>query len=1391
MSEAETPQTAPAAEPTPVAGPPPLSAWRKYGVILPMGLLLSAMLALLGLDTRIGHRLIADLIAGIELDNGLRIEVGRIEGSIWDRVRFEGVVLRDPHGAFLRVGEVGLEWRPLNWFSQGLDIRQLVFRRGGLARLPQFRETPPSSPWPDFDIRIDRLAIEKLSIAKPVLGSERRLDLSAQARLTKGAARLSMQGRTTGGDRLTALFDAAEASDRFDLAVDYVAPKGGLLAALSGTADDRRLRIAGKGTWHDWRGSLNADQHGRRMAALTLSHQGEKLGLAGLVSTNPLLSGGGQAALGPQVSVLACGTLVGKVLNGRASLSSRKLAVLAEGGVDLGGGAFDKLTVSVAGRQPVPAGADDVFDGLKAKLGYVASTRHWQSRDTGFETMVAHGLATRKGLEWRIPLAVEAAAIVTGDPFLDRELRQVRGKGLLRLEGSRLSGDGVTLDVAHAHARAALRLDFARGSYHVAGPLAVKGWGFDLGPLDGQAAVVVTFERGHPWHAEANITSGALHAGNAGVESFAGESVALRGRLELGQGRRFVLSDAHATSDLLRMNLAMHRGADGHLMLDADGQQARWGAFTTALSFGEFGPSGQVHFPDPIPSAGVRDLTLALEAGADQMRIDAAGQSLLGPFAGVLGYHDSVGSVPARLEVKRLNLSDTTVAGALDLAPGGTSGVLTLSGGGVSGAIRLAPQDGGQGVDVAISARNAHFAAARPITIGSAQLNLLGMVHKHHSTLSGKLEALGVGEGRLFVARLGATAALADGKGRIAATIGGRRGSRFDLQVLGDVAPDQLAVMLGGSFAGQAISMPRRAVFTAENAPDGVNLGWRLAPAELNFGGGRVVASGLVGDATTQLKVSLADMPLVLADLVIPDLGLSGKASGELSYAREREKLPAGEASLQLRGLSRSGLSLSSRPVDMGLSAKLDAHSFELRGVASEAGQTRGRLQARISAMPDAGLLPERLRAGRLFAQMRYAGPADALWRLMALDSFDLTGPVEVAADIGGTLDTPEIVGSLAGQELRLQSAVAGTDVTHISAHGAFAGGTLTLSGLQGRTGATGQISGSGRIDFSGMEGGRGPGIDLTLAARKAQLIARSDMALTATGPLRILSDGQTGTIAGRLNVDSARWRLGQAPAAALLPDIRTREINHRADFTPAERQMPWRLLVDASGKGIKLQGLGLDSQWNANVALRGTLDEPAIRGSADMVQGIYEFAGMHFDLSRGRILFDGSSPPDPRLDMAANADVQGMAATVTVRGTALRPEIAFSSVPAMPEEELLSRILFGSSVTEISAPEAVQLGAALASLHGGAGLDPINKLRSAIGLDRLRVVDADPTQNRQTGVAVGKYFGRRFYAEIVSDGRGYSATNLEFRIFSWLALLGSVASTGRESVNAKFSRDY
>ena len=81
--------------------------------------------------------------------------------------------------------------------------------------------------------------------------------------------------------------------------------------------------------------------------------------------------------------------------------------------------------------------------------------------------------------------------------------------------------------------------------------------------------------------------------------------------------------------------------------------------------------------------------------------------------------------------------------------------------------------------------------------------------------------------------------------------------------------------------------------------------------------------------------------------------------------------------------------------------------------------------------------------------------------------------------------------------------------------------------------------------------------------------------------------------------------------------------------------------------------------------------------------------------------------------------------------------------------------------------------------------------VRRAAGLDRLRILPADPQTGQGTSIAAGKYVTRRLYAEIVTDGQGYSATQIEFQVTRWLSLLSSISTLGRQSANVRISKDY
>jgi translocation and assembly module TamB len=220
---------------------------------------------------------------------------------------------------------------------------------------------------------------------------------------------------------------------------------------------------------------------------------------------------------------------------------------------------------------------------------------------------------------------------------------------------------------------------------------------------------------------------------------------------------------------------------------------------------------------------------------------------------------------------------------------------------------------------------------------------------------------------------------------------------------------------------------------------------------------------------------------------------------------------------------------------------------------------------------------------------------------------------------------------------------------------------------------------------------------------------------------------------------------------------------------------------------------MGLDSEWEMDMRIGGTSAAPIITGGLDVVKGAYSFAGKRFEVTKGTVRFRGGALTDPDINITATTTVNGITAVISITGTGQRPQIAFTSTPTLPQDEVLSRLLFGTSPTNLSATEAIQLAAALNSLRGsgGGGLNPLGKLRSATGFDRLRIVGADQATGKGTSLAAGKYLTDNIYVEVVTDAKGVTATQLEIALTKALSLLSSAGGTGGSNASLKYSKDY
>jgi translocation and assembly module TamB len=228
------------------------------------------------------------------------------------------------------------------------------------------------------------------------------------------------------------------------------------------------------------------------------------------------------------------------------------------------------------------------------------------------------------------------------------------------------------------------------------------------------------------------------------------------------------------------------------------------------------------------------------------------------------------------------------------------------------------------------------------------------------------------------------------------------------------------------------------------------------------------------------------------------------------------------------------------------------------------------------------------------------------------------------------------------------------------------------------------------------------------------------------------------------------------------------------------------------AGEQLYVSGMGLESEWKADIRLQGSTEKPRLAGDVELIRGTLGFAGRSFELQEGRISFPTGDAYDPAIRLVATETIEDVDVSLTVSGRAMNPQIEFSSTPGLPQDEIVSRILFGDSITDLSPIQAVQLAASLNSLRAsGGGLNPLGTLQSVAGIDRLRVLGADEAEGRGTSIAAGQYISKDIYLEIITDGRGYTATQLEISLTRALSLLSQAGGSGQTNFSVRYRKDY
>ncbi len=1380
--------------------------WLLWAVL---ALVVLVAVVILGINTDPGRRFVADRVGAYTTESGLNIKVGRIDGSLYGRMRLRDVRVSDPKGVFATSPELDVDWRPFKYINKHIDVRDLDARLVTLLRNPVLKPTPPYPPGtptlPDLDIDVAHLRVDRLVLEPPVSGARRVARVDGAAHIADRTARVLVDARTlsgpgvAGGDVAHLRLDAVPDDDKLAIDVKLLAPANGAVAALAGIKQPLTLSIDGRGSWTAWNGRLTSTLGGGALADLALTARNGTFAVKGVTHPGLYLAGPVARLTAPGLNVDVTAALANRRADTRFSFRSDALAVAGNGLIDLATSRFSNLKIGADLLTPGAIAPNLKGRGLHGELAlngafrtptvdYKLRADAVQFGTNGVEGLYAEGLATVDSHRILLPVNARARRVTGLNAAAGGLLTNVAINGDVAIQGGQVLSDNLRLRSDKINATAVIAANLSTGRY--AG--ALKGRVNDY-LVDGIGIInlttdakLVTAPGG--FAITGRVVANTVRITNAGAKTFLGGNAVVSTNIAYLPNGTIRFSNLHLSAPQFRVT----RGEgeyrpNGQVVVSADAYSTQYGPLTARVTGTATDPVVVLHAARPGVGVGLVNLDARVVGRGGAYQVNARGGTNYGAFTA------DVLVRPGRelaVDVHKVVFAGVNFAGrVVQTAAGPFAGKLAFVGSGLTGNVGLAAQGRYQRADVAARAYRAVIPGVAGFTIGRAIVNASVVLYPTAPQVVADAQVADLHYGPTVLSTGRVKVNYVGGHGTAQALLTGSNGVPFRLAANALLSPTLYTVALQGNANNIAFRTGSPARITAAKGM------YRLLPTPIVFDHGSARVAGSYGRGMSA-QVRLDALDLSVANALIPNLGIGGQATGALDLAQgSSTAFPTATARMTVTNFTRSSLAAVSEPVDVVFAGDLAASGATGRALVKRGPITVGRLLATLSPIPGGGTWSERLLRAPLGGGIRYNGPAGVLFSLAGLANQQLSGGLAVAADFSGHLQTPVLNGQARADNLTYDNETYGTRLTNLKLAARFNNDQLRLDQLSARAG-DGTVQAQGTV---GLAAAAGFPVDITAKLDNARLAKSDALGATATGQLHIVKTGADGAITGRIAIPNARYAIIRQGAAEVpeLTGVRRKSDLNRAGAIAQPAPTPeglFKLNIDLVAQNqLFVSGMGLESEWRMNLHVGGTSAAPQVAGRLEVVRGTYSFAGKRFDLSRGTVTFRGGALTDPDLDIEATTTTNGITAVIDITGTGTRPQINFTSSPALPQDEVLSRLLFGTDPSNLSATEAIQLASALNSLRGsgGGGLNPLGKLRSAIGFDRLRVLGADQASGRGTSLAAGKYITRNIYVEIITDARGYTATQLTVALTRTLSLLSQAGSFGGSNASLKYSRDY
>lgn len=572
----------------------------------------------------------------------------------------------------------------------------------------------------------------------------------------------------------------------------------------------------------------------------------------------------------------------------------------------------------------------------------------------------------------------------------------------------------------------------------------------------------------------------------------------------------------------------------------------------------------------------------------------------------------------------------------------------------------------------------------------------------------------------------------------------------------------------------------------------GTTSGSRLAiDAAVNDGNGfRATAEGGVplDNGQIAMNVAVESFPLATLNVVARGQDLRGIVRGSARVG--------GTASAPTASFNVTGTGISAAPLADAGAAPIEATaagSFANGVVTLESANARGPQGLALSASGRVPLSGAGLRMG-----VQGSIPLALGNRVLADRGTQFSGTVSVNANVSGSIARPAIDGALTTSGASVVDPSANVRLNNIALNAAIAGQTVNIQSL------TAQVAGGGNIGAGGtisLDVAAGLPADLRVRLNQVRYTDGELVVATVSGALALngalmrdpLLSGSIDieraeiSIAGSLGGGAAMLDVKHiAPSRQVVDTLRRARAN---DGTPTPTSRPSVLRLDVAVRArnqIFVRGRGLDAELGGEVRLTGPATNIQPVGGFRLIRGRLSILGERITFDEGTVSLIGDL--DPFVDFVARSERTDLTVFITVRGRVSDPQIAFSSQPELPQDEVLARLIFNRGLNELSAFQIARLAAAAAELAGGSNGSLLGNLRDAAGLDDIDIVSDG---NGNTAVRAGRYIQDNIYLGVEAGSGGTTRGTINLDITDELKAKGALGSDGDSSLGIFFERDY